>query len=82
MTEPKKQPKKEADESANKIRYINPLNKGSNRNKPCICKSGKKIKKCCGWNPRIDAVELNRINRLIDKLVRTGKTKVSNKNRR
>jgi hypothetical protein len=23
--------------------------KGKDRNKPCVCGSGKKIKKCCGW---------------------------------
>lgn len=47
--------------------YRNPLNKSKLRNMPCICGSGKKIKKCHGIDYGIDVLKLNEINRLIDK---------------
>lgn len=42
----------------------NPLRKGELRNCPCLCGSGKKIKKCCGKAmavPRQFAEALNRL---------------------
>jgi uncharacterized protein YecA (UPF0149 family) len=47
--------------------YCNPISNGKNRNKPCFCGSGKKIKKCHGEKDRISLDELQEIKRLWDK---------------
>lgn len=61
INEPKtEKPKRE-------VMYKNPLAKGKYRNTPCICGSGKKIKKCHGRDNAIDVLKLNEINRMIDK---------------
>lgn len=59
---------KPKDEKPKKVAmYVNPLAKGKYRNAPCVCGSGKKIKKCHGRDHAIDVLKLNEINRLIDK---------------
>tara|TARA_R110000803_G_scaffold162194_1_gene225836 strand:+ start:32297 stop:32533 length:237 start_codon:yes stop_codon:yes gene_type:complete len=45
--------------------WRNPLCKGKLRNLFCPCKSGKKVKKCCGIIGGITVQELNRVNRNI-----------------
>lgn len=46
-------------------RYFNPLSNGSNRNRPCVCGSGKKIKKCHGVKSSVTKDEFDEIIRLI-----------------
>lgn len=46
-------------------RYFNPLSNGSNRNRPCVCGSGKKIKKCHGVESSVSKDEYDRIIRMI-----------------
>lgn len=45
--------------------YVNPFSLGDKRNKPCICESGKKAKKCHGFKERISLKEFNELNELI-----------------
>ncbi len=46
-------------------RYINPLAQGTLRNKPCICGSGKKIKRCHGQDMAVSVHKLNQITRML-----------------
>lgn len=45
---------------------FNPLNKGSNRNMPCVCGSGKKVKKCHGIKTALTYTEYNQIVKWIN----------------
>lgn len=40
---------------------FNPLHKGTNRNMPCPCGSGKKVKKCHGIKSAVTYTEYNEI---------------------
>ncbi len=52
---------KKAEESH---KYINPLYAGKLRNKPCICSSGKKMKKCHGRNRVISHLEMEELKEI------------------
>lgn len=44
--------------------YRNPMHKGEYRNHPCICNSGKKMKKCHGAERGVTAEGLKEIHEL------------------
>ena len=46
-------------------KYKNPIAKGKYRNNPCVCGSGKKIKKCHGMKEVISKDEYDQIVRLV-----------------
>ena len=49
-----------------KKHYHNPLYRPNFRNKPCPCKSGKKVKFCCGKYNKISRSEWERIAKFWD----------------
>lgn len=44
--------------------HDNPMSKGSYRNHPCICGSGKKMKKCHGQDKKLTEAEFTEVMRL------------------
>jgi hypothetical protein len=49
------------------MQVFNQLSSGIFRNMPCPCKSGKKIKNCCGINKIVDNSEMESIRGKIKK---------------
>ena len=48
--------------------WRNPLSGSDMRNKPCICGSGKKMKRCCGFKYAINKEELDKIKTMVQPL--------------
>ena len=59
----------------NNKRYPNPLASGKFRNAPCVCGSGKKVKKCCGINYVVSEEKRKEIINNYDKMIATNKKK-------
>lgn len=65
MNKESKELEDKMNEEVKEPKYFNPLAKGSQRNKYCPCRSGKKVKKCCGENNIIDKHEWNRLKTMM-----------------
>lgn len=48
------------------LKYFNPLAAGEYRNNPCVCGSGKKIKKCHGKERKVSLDERREIVRMVN----------------
>lgn len=53
-------------ESKAELNYFNPLSAGKYRNNPCVCGSGKKIKKCHGIKSTIPYTEYKMVVQMIN----------------